>query len=69
MINGYISNQLIGAKNDAQHHLNIQRDTLDDLDELGEIMTGMLDRQQVVEVSLSQLNAVISTPFLSDGMP
>lgn len=38
------------AKNEAQNQLINERNTLDDLDELGEIMTQMLDRQQDVEV-------------------
>jgi hypothetical protein len=39
----------------AQNHLDVQKSTLDDLDELGEIMTEMLLRQQTVEVSVSRL--------------
>jgi autophagy-related protein 17 len=47
------SEQLLNAKEVAQQQLDAQRGTLDDLDELGEIMTEMLQRQESVEVHLS----------------
>ncbi|RPD61104.1 hypothetical protein L226DRAFT_486215 [Lentinus tigrinus ALCF2SS1-7] len=41
--------QLLTAKTAAQEHLEVHRRTLTDLDELGDIMTEMLERQQSVE--------------------
>ncbi|KAI0951131.1 hypothetical protein AcW1_008249 [Taiwanofungus camphoratus] len=41
--------QLLAAKQAAQQHLDTHRRTLYDLDELGEIMSEMLERQQAVE--------------------
>lgn len=43
------SEQLLADKDVAQKHLNAQQNTLDDLHELGEIMTEMLTRQQIVD--------------------
>ena len=45
-----LSDQLLAAKADAQERLDIHRSTLTDLDELGKIMTDMLEHQQAVEV-------------------
>lgn len=50
-----ISGQLLVAKAATQERLEIHRSTLTDLDELGDIMTEMLERQQSVEVRLSGL--------------
>jgi hypothetical protein len=44
------SQQLISAKEAGQKQLARLQNTLDDLDELGDIMTEMLQRQQSVEV-------------------
>lgn len=44
------SEQLLVAKAASQDRLDIHRATLTDLDELGDIMTEMLERQQGVEV-------------------
>ncbi|KAI0714454.1 autophagy protein Apg17-domain-containing protein [Cerioporus squamosus] len=41
--------QLLAAKTAAQEHLQVHRRTLTDLDELGDIMSEMLERQQNVE--------------------
>ncbi|OCH95414.1 hypothetical protein OBBRIDRAFT_720633 [Obba rivulosa] len=41
--------QLLQSKKTAQQHLDTHRQTLDDLDELGEIMTEIMERQQDVE--------------------
>ncbi|TBU24040.1 autophagy protein Apg17-domain-containing protein [Dichomitus squalens] len=53
--------QLLTAKESAQEHLEVHRNTLRDLDELGDIMTEMLERQQTVETEsiehLSYLHA------------
>ncbi|KAI0787917.1 autophagy protein Apg17-domain-containing protein [Fomes fomentarius] len=53
--------QLLSAKAAAQEHLDIHTRTLTDLDELGDIMTEMLERQQNVETQsidhLSYLHA------------
>lgn len=46
------SEQLLAAKQAAQQHLDTHQRTLYDLDELGEIMSEMLERQQAVEVCL-----------------
>ncbi|KAI9061011.1 hypothetical protein FKP32DRAFT_1654906 [Trametes sanguinea] len=49
--------ELLAAKSDAQEHLDTHRRILTDLDELGEIMTDMLNRQHTVEVeSLEHLS-------------
>ena len=46
------SEELLTAKAIAQAHLEVHQNTITDLDELGDIMTEMLDRQQVAEVRL-----------------
>ena len=48
-----VSEQLVAAKDAAQERLEIHRSILTDLDELGEIMSEMLERQQIVEVRLT----------------
>ncbi|CDO77390.1 hypothetical protein BN946_scf184835.g12 [Trametes cinnabarina] len=49
--------ELLTAKASAQEHLDTHRSILTDLDELGEIMADMLDRQQAVEIeSLEHLS-------------
>lgn len=47
-----LSEQLLARKNTMQPQLDMHPRTLDDLDELGEIMTEMLHRQETVEVSM-----------------
>lgn len=44
------SEKLVLAKSAAQEQLDASRGTLDDLDELGDIMSDMLQKQQDVEV-------------------
>ena len=44
------SGQLLSAKREYESQLTSHRETLKDLEELGDIVTEMLDRQQVVEV-------------------
>lgn len=44
------SDELVGAKEKTQEHLIILKTSLDDLEELGDILTEMLERQQVVQV-------------------
>ncbi|KAI0749561.1 autophagy protein Apg17-domain-containing protein [Daedaleopsis nitida] len=44
-----LHDQLLSAKAAAQAHVEIHKSTLNDLDELGDIMTEMLERQQDVE--------------------
>lgn len=51
--------QLLDAKQTAQQHLETHKQTLDDLDELGEIMTEMLERQQDVEMESSRQLALL----------
>ncbi|EMD34082.1 hypothetical protein CERSUDRAFT_107843 [Gelatoporia subvermispora B] len=53
------NNQLLGVKKAAQQQLETHRQTLDDLDELGEIMTEMLERQQDVEAESSKQLALM----------
>jgi autophagy-related protein 17 len=48
------SEQLLADKDTAQKHLDAHANTLDDLDELGEIMEEMLTRQQIVEVECEE---------------
>lgn len=48
------SKQLVSAKSSAQEQLDSHRAVLDDLDELGEIISEMLERQQVAEVRMSR---------------
>lgn len=62
------SEQLISAKNLAQEHLEIHRHTLTDLDDLGEIMTAMIERQQSVEVRLLDPQA-LSLVLIADNSP
>jgi hypothetical protein len=52
------SEQLLAGKHAIQQQLDTHPSTLDDLDELGEIMTEMLHRQETVEVSMMFLVAV-----------
>lgn len=49
------SEQLLAGKNAIQKQLDTHPSTLDDLDELGEIMTEMLHRQETVEVGVTYL--------------
>lgn len=49
--NFYPSEQLVTAKQQAEVHVTTLRGTLADLDELGEIMAEMLDRQDAAQVS------------------
>jgi hypothetical protein len=49
------SEQLLVGKNAIQPQLDTLPSTLDDLDELGEIMTEMLYRQETVEVSVTSV--------------
>ena len=49
------SEQLLAGKNAIQQQLDTHPSTLDDLDELGEIMTEMLHRQEIVEASDTSL--------------
>jgi autophagy-related protein 17 len=43
------SEKLLAAKDTAQQQLDVHHGTLDNLEELGEIMTEMLQRQEQVE--------------------
>ena len=52
------SDELLAAQHAAQEQLDSHRTTLDDLDELGDILTEMLERQQAVEVRLPTLSHV-----------
>ena len=52
-----LSEQLLTRKNAMQQQLDTHPRTLDDLDELGDIMTEMLHRQETVEVSISTCSA------------
>lgn len=45
------SERLVRLEADAKKSLETHRQTLDDLDELGDIMSEMLQRQQSLEVS------------------
>lgn len=49
------SEQLVLAKTATQEQLDASRSTLDDLDELGDIMSDMLQKQQDVDVSVYSL--------------
>ncbi|KAH9919879.1 autophagy protein Apg17-domain-containing protein [Amylocystis lapponica] len=51
--------QLLAAKRTAQQHLDTHRQTLDDLDELGEIISEMLERQQAVETESTEHIALL----------
>jgi hypothetical protein len=60
------SGQLANGKDAAQRHLDAQHSTLNDLDELGEIMTQMLQRQQSVEVP-RRITSTVSAPLTIDA--
>lgn len=49
------SEQLVLAKTATQEQLDASRSTLDDLDELGDIMSDMLQKQQDVDVGVYSL--------------
>ncbi|KZT73168.1 hypothetical protein DAEQUDRAFT_762515 [Daedalea quercina L-15889] len=46
--------QLLSAKRGAEQHIETLRRTLDDLDELGSIMTDMLEQQEAVEAESTE---------------
>jgi hypothetical protein len=48
-INKYVSEKLLAANDMAQQQLDVHNGALDNLDELAEIMTEMLQRQEQVE--------------------
>lgn len=54
------SQQLVTAKTAAQERLTTQSSTLDNLDELGDIMSDMLQKQQDVEVTFYIIYAEVS---------
>lgn len=54
-----ISGRLVAGKDAAEVHLDAQRETLDDLEELEEIMAEMLQRQQSVEVPTPSTPSVL----------
>ncbi|GBE87793.1 autophagy protein Apg17-domain-containing protein [Sparassis latifolia] len=57
--------QLLTAKRTAEQHLDTHRKTLDDLDELGDIMTEMLERQEAVESESNEHLAQLHHHLLS----
>jgi hypothetical protein len=60
-----LSQQLVTAKTAAQERLTTHSMTLDDLDELGEIMSDMLQKQHDIEVPfpLHVLPLIPETPL------
>ena len=58
--NNSISDQLLAAKRAAQNQLDAHRTVLEDLDELGDIISDMVARQQAAEVRISTLKTVTS---------
>lgn len=60
------SEKLVLAKTAAQGQLDASRSTLDDLDELGDIMSDMLQKQQDVEVRFPLAGLPVSYLSIDD---
>lgn len=54
-----LSDQLTRAAADSQQHISTHEIILNDLEELGDMMTQMLERQHVVEVRSTALTPLI----------
>ena len=58
-----LSDQLTRAAADSQQHISTHETILNDLEELGDMMSQMLERQHIVEVCIKRSAAL--TPFVT----
>ena len=64
-----LSDQLTRAAADSQRHISTHETILNDLEELGDMMSQMLERQHIVEVRINRSAALTPSSFTATPIP